>query len=300
MSTTIQTPDGPKEIDVFDILPPDEGEIAIYYGRIGNGKTYAGTRNIIRDLRAGLVVYANWPLKWEGYDERKDKWQLILGVLGLKWLYFDIPLKNYHFWDLTKDMIDGKPCKEFADQLAEITDASIHLDEGHIPFDSYEATKMSQTKRSAVFAMRHYDRRLTVYTQRANSVHVNLRGNANRFYKCEKTMDFKLFGKRFIHFLLTEFQDLTSAGAVDESLHLDEEGQEIRGAYKYAVAQWRYWGRNNTFHHFDTKYLRKGAPHYQENYAQPYFLPWKERVFRLIHGEPMPLIGTPPLPPLDK
>lgn len=271
-----------REIDIFEMLPPDEGEISIYYGRIGSGKTTNGTRNILSDLRRGLVVYANWPLYWDGYDEREDKLLLALGLAGFKRWFYRIPRENYHFWNLAEGTIDGVPTgKEFSETLAGLTDCSIHLDEGHIPFDSYEATRMSETKRSAVFAMRHYDRRLTVYTQRANSVHVNLRGNANRFYKCEKTLDRTLFGKRFIRFLVTEFQDLTSSGGVDEELERDEDGDEIPGAYKRAVSQERFWGRQSTFAHFDTKYLRQGKPHSQPNHAEAYELTWREKWRRL-------------------
>jgi len=207
-----------EEIDVFEMLPPDEGEITIFYGRIGAGKTYAGTENIINDLKRGEIVFANWNLLWEGYDERKDRLMLAWGLIGIKKVFFDIPVKNFHFWNLVEAQIDGRTYQEFfpnvkfpkkdkdgntigiktndeidfSDVLSRLTDCAVHLDEGHIPFDSYEATRMSEQKRSAVFAMRHFDRKLIVYTQRANSVHVNLRGNANRFFKCEKLRDFTI------------------------------------------------------------------------------------------------------------
>ncbi len=296
MSTLVRWNGEVREIDIFEMLPPDEGEIDLFYGRIGAGKTYAGTQNILKQLKRGLVIYANWNLSWKGWDERNAKLLLLLGLTGIKKVFFDIPTRNFHFWNLVKGEIDGKAYREyfnayaekffdekgteremgFSDVLARLTDCSVHLDEGHIPFDSYEATRMSEQKRSAVFAMRHYDRKLTVYTQRANSVHVNLRGNTNRFYKCEKTMDITLFKKRFIHFLLTEFQDLTTSGAVDEALKTDEEGKEIKGGYRFAVKQWRYWGRKNTFEHFDSKYLRAGAGHSQPNFADAYVLTVKE------------------------
>jgi len=72
MPSLISTPEGIKEIDIFDLLPPDEGEINIYYGRIGNGKTFAGARNIYAELRRGLVVYANWKMDWQGLDETES------------------------------------------------------------------------------------------------------------------------------------------------------------------------------------------------------------------------------------
>lgn len=266
---------------IWELIPPDEAEILIYYGRIGSGKTSAGTRNIMRDLMSGQIVYANWKIQWEGYDERKSKWKLFLGTLGLKKNYLVIPKENFHFWNFTTQEIDGIKCFPFVDQLALLNDCKIHLDEGHIPFDSYEATRMDEKKRSAIFATRHFNRSLSIYTQRANSVHVNLRGNTNRFYKCEKLFDRTFFGKRFIHFLITEFQDLTSSNTVDESRERDPETGEENGPYKFAVSQQTYWGRKKHFALFDSKYLRQGAPSYQQNYAQVWWLRWKERFANL-------------------
>lgn len=308
--------------NILELLPPDEGEINIFYGRIGAGKTRAGTENILSELQRGLVVYANWPLNWAGYDERKSKLKLTKGVFGMKDVYFNLPRENFHFWSLYESTIDGlsyfeyfkhpqikkydkdgffagfKSAEEinFIDALSLITDASLHFDEGHIPFDSYEATRMPEQKRAAIFSQRHFDRKLTIYTQRANSVHVNLRGNANRFFKCEKTLDFSILGKRFNRFQITEFQDLTTQNAVDESLELDEDGQEIPGRYKYAVSSWKVWGSQNIFAHFDSKYLRQGMPSSQSNYAEAYYLTWKERFANLFpNGKENKEIKTPDL-----
>jgi len=142
---------------------------------------------------------------------------------------------------------------------------------------------MDVAKRSAVFATRHYDRTMHVYTQRANSVHVNLRGNTNRFYKCEITFDHTFFKKRFIRFLVTEFQDLTSGGTVDESRITEiKDGQIVEtSAYKYAVSQEKYWGKQKIFDLFNSKYLRGNTPESQKNYARLYRLRWKE-ILQLI------------------
>jgi hypothetical protein len=256
-----------KEIDVLDLLPPDEGEIDIYYGRIGTGKTSAGTRRILSELKRGQVVYANWKVKWEGYDERKSKWKLFLGFLGLKKTYLNFPKENFYYFPVKEDFID---------KLSKLTSCNVHLDEGHIPFDSYEATRMEVEKRSAVFATRHFDRTMTVYTQRANSVHVNLRGNSNRFFKCEKTFDVNLFGHRFIHFLITEFQDLTPSSTVDERKVLDKEGNET-DQYELACSTETYWGTKKIFEAYESKYLRGDMPESQKNLTQFFHLTWYER-----------------------
>jgi len=51
MSTQILVGTEIKEIDVLEMLPPDEGCISITYGRIGTGKTTRGTLNIINELK---------------------------------------------------------------------------------------------------------------------------------------------------------------------------------------------------------------------------------------------------------
>lgn len=266
--------------DIFEFLPPQEGEINIYYGRIGTGKTYAGTKNILEELREGHVVYANWNIKFDGYDERKFWYYRLAHWLGFKKTFLVVPKENFHFWDFTNQTIDNIKCFPFIEQLALLNDCSIHLDEGHIPFDSYEATRMSEQKRSTIFATRHYDRKLTIYTQRANSVHINLRGNANRFYKCEKLRDFTLFKKRFIQFIVTEFQDLTSAGSVDETRILDENGQET-SEYKNAIEQKTFWGRKKIYEAYDTKYLRRGVPHYQPNKSKFWLsFTWLDKILK--------------------
>lgn len=272
MSTFIQVGTEIKEIDVLQMLPPDEGNIAITYGRIGTGKTTKGTRDIVDALMRGIVVYANWRVNWDGYDQRNSKISLLLGSLGLKKTFINIPKENFHYFPIKSTFIDD---------LSKLTSCSIYLDEGHIPFDSYEATRMEVEKRSAVFSSRHYDRSLYVYTQRANSVHVNLRGNANRFYKCEKIFDFSLFKNRFIRFQITEFQDLTTGGSVDETRVLDKEGEETN-EYKFAISTQKYWGRKKLFALFDSKYLRGDVPESQKNFAQFYRLTWKESFVNLF------------------
>lgn len=268
-STVIDKNGEIRQIDVLDILPPQEGEINITYGRIGTGKTSIGTKRVLEHLKKGHVEYVNWKIKWEGYDERKIKWKVLLYLLGFKKYLVNFPKENLKYFPINQSFID---------ELSKKTSCCVHLDEGHIPFDSYEATRMNVEKRSAVFATRHFDRSMYVYTQRANSVHVNLRGNSNRFYKCEKTIDFTIpiIKKRIIRFLVTEFQDLTPTGAIDETRKINEKGEE--GNYKFAVSQKRYWGRKKIFEKYDSKYLRGNMPESQEKLMTAYKMSIKDTI----------------------
>jgi len=57
--------------ELVDIFPAPEGSINMYYGLIGNGKTYAATADAIADLENGNVVYTSWRMKWDG-DEAAE------------------------------------------------------------------------------------------------------------------------------------------------------------------------------------------------------------------------------------
>lgn len=272
------------KINGYELAPPLEGEINIYYGRIGQGKTSIGTKNILDSLMQGNVVAANWNIKWEGYDERKKFFPKLWGALGIKKNFLVIPKENFHFWNFARSEYDHERYTDFVTKLAGLTDIDVHLDEGHIPFDSYEATRMPETKRSAIFGMRHFNRSLTVYTQRANSVHINLRGNTNRFYKCEKLWQWNIpFTNHSIcRFLVTEFQDLDNSSTVREDRVLDEEGQETT-EYKYAVSEFTYFATSwSHFRKFDSKYLRGGLQPSQENNTALYRLTWKHRLIQFF------------------
>lgn len=262
-----------EDINIIEILPPNEGEINQYYGRIGTGKTYAGTRRILRELRQGKVVYANWKIKWNGYDETTDKLKLFLGVLGLKRKFFKYPKSNLRFFEVKET---------FVDDLASKTDCIIHLDEGHIAFDSYKLTKMTIEERVNVLHTRHFDRTLVIYSQRPTAIHATLRGNVNRFYKCEKLFDLKLFGKRFIRFQVTEFQDLKQGETPDEERIRDPKTLEETSEYKHAIKQDKFWASSHVFNSYDSKYMRGNVPLDQSNKSELYIPKWSLIVKKLF------------------
>ncbi len=286
------------------LLPlADEGEIDQYFGRIGTGKTMAGTRRVLDELMRGQVVYANWKVKWEGYDERSSWLNLLKGFVGLKKEFYYFPKENYHYWNTIEGVCDGIPCGKFTDFLPTLTDCKVHLDEGHVPFDAYAATRIEPKKRDAALMTRHFDRSIIIYSQRTSAVHVALRANVNRFYKCEKTSDFRIpfIKKRFIHFMVTEFQDMTSAGVVDEERVRDEEGNDTR-EYAHAISVDRYWLTKRIYEAYDTKYLRGDTPPSQKNEGQVYTMTRKQiwqAITRGFHRKKKVVIpAPPPIPPI--
>jgi len=272
-----------KEIDVVKLLqflPPDEGTIDQYYGRIGNGKTYAATADIIRDLNRGQVVYANWKVDWKGFDERSDLWSKLLKLLGLKRYFCKFKPENFHYFQIGKK-IGNEDCTDFVKYISGLTSCKIYIDEGHLAFDSYEMARMDIAKRASVLHTRHFDRSIKIISQRPTAIHVTLRANVNRFFKCEKVYRFisKLI-KRPI-FMKTEFQDLDQNDKPDETRLKDKRGNET-GKYQFAVSQRYYIGNKKIFAAYSTKYLRGSLNESQVNAVDIYEWSWLQTLKNLL------------------
>jgi hypothetical protein len=219
-----------REIELLDIFPPAEGEITQYYGRIGQGKTYNATADILDLLRRGNVVYANWRINWSGFDQKKSIPYIVFGIL--------FPWRK-RFYNFKRENLRYIPVDEhFHETFEKITDAYVFLDEGHVVFDSYEMAKLSLARRASILHTRHFNRSICIISQRPTAIHVAMRANVNRFYKCEKRWQFG----SIIRFRRTEFQDM-----LNETVDDDEEK---------ALSIKQYWGRGEVFNAYPSKYLR--------------------------------------------
>jgi len=250
-----------KEVDATYLIPPQQGELHQYYGRIGSGKSYIATRNIIDDLNSGLVVKANIPILWNGYDQLDDFKYRLLGILGLKKKFYIFPKENYTYFDITDTWAHKHGYEDFHHWLGSQTSCIIYIDEGHLAYDSYELARMRMEKRLAILDTRHYDRTIVVISQRPTAIHASLRGNVHRFFKCENNLNFKIpfTNKKIMNFLFTEFQD------VDQNDRPNEEIDEETKEYKYAIRTDLYWGRKKFFKAYNTKFRRGNTPESQSD-----------------------------------
>lgn len=260
-----------KEIELLDLFPPNDGVISQYYGRIGSGKTYAATRDVLDLLRRGKVVYTNWKLHYTGTDERKSILWVLLSLL-LPWhrRFYFFPPENLKYLAVDKD---------FHTKFQKITDAHVFLDEGHVVFDSYAMARLDIEKRSSILHTRHFDRSIHIISQRPTAIHVAMRANVNVFYKCECL--FKL--GPIVRFKRTEYQDM-----LNESVDEDEEKVV---SYKY------YWGKSSVFEAYDTKYLRGDTPASQrvlfKAYDYGYFARFKLLFDAVIPPKSQAELSTP-------
>lgn len=240
------------EIDLAALFGPAEHGLYGYYGRLGQGKTYAMTADIIADLKRGAVWYVNYPIYWEGYDERNNLMQLILGALGIRRKFYEFKNENLHYLPVDEN---------FHDTVQNLTDCKIGLDEGYVAYDSYEMAKLTLAKRQTIFHARHYDRSFYYTVQRPVSIHTTLRSQTNVFYKVSKI---QLFG--LVLFRRQEF-DLGSNEQVDEDNPLS--------------TKW-YLGKREVFEAYDTKYLRGSIPPSQITHVEIHRPGWLEIVQRLF------------------
>jgi hypothetical protein len=230
MATQIYTGRKVADIELLDIFPPSEGEITQYYGRIGQGKTYGATSDVLDLLRRGNVVYTNWKINWDGYDERNSLLYVFISIL--------LPWKK-RLYNFKKENLRYIPVDEnFHSTFEKLTDCYVFLDEGHVVFDSYEMAKLSLARRASILHTRHFNRSICIISQRPTAIHVAMRANVNRFYKMEKRWQ---WGK-IIRFRRTEFQDMQN-----ETVDDDEEK---------AISIKQYWGRSEVFNAYPSKYLR--------------------------------------------
>jgi len=234
-------------IDIGELLPRQEHGIYAYYGRIGQGKTYAMTSDVIEALKQGRVVYVNYPIDWNGFYQKKRMLWLFLGILGLKREYIHFKPDNLHRIEIDED---------FHDKLATLTDCIVALDEGYVVMDSYEMAKMSMKKRKNVLHTRHFDRSIWYTTQRTNAVHVTLRAQTNVFYKVTKLLSWPL-----VIFRRQEF-DLASDDSVNEN---------------EPISTKLYLGKQSIFSAYNTKYLRYGAKASQDNAYEIEMIPYLKR-----------------------
>lgn len=154
-----------------------EHGIYCYCGRLGQGKTYSMVRDLIRMLNRGVVVYANFTINWDGYDERNNPFSLFLAAIGLKSRFVSYPASNLHYMPTDED---------WHDNFARITDAIVAVDEAYVLFDSYQMAKMPMNQRMEILQCRKKDKSIWYTTQRPTAVHVVLRAMTNVFYRCEK------------------------------------------------------------------------------------------------------------------
>lgn len=246
--------------ELIDVFSASEGSINMYYGMIGNGKTYAATSDILDLLKQGKVVYCNWNIVVDDFDDRKSLWMIFFNTILFRKRFYCIPChKNLKFFDPENFSSTG----ELVEWLSSLNDCHIFFDEGQDMFDSYEGTKFSKSKRRLILHTRHYHRTLNIISQRPTAIQVSARGNVNRFYKCVKLASWP-----WLRFMRVEFQEMAGETVNEES---------------DPVSKKTYWGSQRVFRAYNTDYLSEGIPKSQSVEFEAYDLTFKEKIKALSH-----------------
>lgn len=241
--------------ELLEVFKASEGSINLYYGLIGNGKTYNATADILNLLKQGKVVYCNWHIEVDSFDDRESLFISFVNFFLFRKRYYRIPCaENLKFFD-PEDFSDTS---ELVEWLSGLNDCHIFFDEGQDMFDSYEGTRFSKAKRRLILHTRHYHRTLNIITQRPTAIQVSARGNVNRFYKCVKIASWP-----WVRFARLEYQEMTGE-TVDET--------------KDPISRKTYWASKKVFKAYNTDYLSQGIPKSQEVAFEAFDLSFQERL----------------------
>lgn len=171
--------------DILALFAPSEGLNRVYYGQVRNGKTYAATADIVELLEHGEVVYANWRINWQGYDERKNWGRYILKRLLGRGIFFNYSPNNFHYF--APDDVD-------VDFLGRLVGVHVFIDEGQWLFNSHVRDNgndpVSIAKRRLILHGGHYCRTLNIVTQRPSNIMKDVRSQIHVWYKCVKRLHF--------------------------------------------------------------------------------------------------------------
>jgi len=219
-----------KTAEIYEVFSPVEGFNSVYYGKVRNGKTYAATSDILDLLEQGEVVYANWEINFEGFDERKSILRVVLKLLFGKPYFYNFSAENFHYLDMS---LQHKPV--FMKQLNTLVGVHIFIDEGQWIFNSHLKTDDVDARR-LILEGGHYCRSLNVITQRPSNILKDIRSQVHIWHKCEKVLH---IGKllRFVRWSVEDMKD---------DLPIDPDDMEKKPPSK------AYWASKRVFNAYNT------------------------------------------------
>jgi len=136
--------------------------ITCYFGKLGQGKTYALAEHSLRELRSGRPTRTNFFIDWRG--ERSVK-------VG-PYVRSALPVDLWQPFHSVEEFLTMENC-------------FVGLDEGWIYFDSYDMTRFPLHIRMKILQSRKDGLDIAYTTQRPEQVHKALRAMTNEYYECQ-------------------------------------------------------------------------------------------------------------------
>jgi len=236
---------------LLEAFQPQEGVNAVYYGKVRNGKTRTATADILGLLERGEVVYANWTVKFDGFDERFSMRHLFWKTFGFRKLFFSYGANNFHYID-RDELISGIGSGESnVNYLNKLVGVHVFIDEGQWVLPSQDRSWDADTvaKMKLVLHGGHYCRTLNIITQRASNISKTTRSQIHFWYRCVKKFD--ILG--VILFQRWEIEDMKEDMPVE--MELDEKGRKKKICGRRS--NYWVWKRNDrVFKAYDTHAMR--------------------------------------------
>jgi len=171
--------------------------IVAYTGKLGQGKTYTMTQDIVKHLNKGVKVYSNYKIYWNGYKEEKTWWKSALVRLGLRRNYRNYPASNLSYWSETEEILD-------------LENGIIAMDEGSVYLNSRNWALLDPEFQRKILQSRKDGLHIYFTAQRIGQIELTLRNLVNVFY----VSTFRsIFGFKF--FALGEFE-MSNSGDISE------------------------------------------------------------------------------------
>lgn len=246
-----------KTQQIMAMFAPIEGVITCYYGKVRNGKTYSATADILDLLNRGEVVFANWEVQWQGYDQRKNKLLVFLKMLTGQNYFFQYKKDNFHYFSP-----ELSP-QETVRLLNKLVGVHIFIDEGqwvlnsHVRNPDIEAQKLILTNG-------HYCRSLNIITQRPSNVFVDMRSQVNIWHKCVKVW---LKPLRFVRYDIEDMKD-----------NLPDENEEKMQKYPRKA----YWARKKVYMAYNTHVFRSQDAKLEVSSFKVYNVPLLDKIKLLV------------------
>lgn len=230
----VGTPIQEKTAEIWALFAPVEGYNHVYFGKVRNGKTYSATADILELLKRGEIVYANWRINFDEFDERNSfRIALVKYFFGKKYFY-KFSKDNFYYIDTN--------APDLVQTLNKLVGVHVFIDEGQWIFNSHLKTD-DPDKRRLILEGGHYCRSLNVITQRPINILKDIRSQINIWYKVEKR--FTLFGRTL--FARYQIEDMKDDVPVEP---FSPEG-------KLLVPVKHYWAKQEVFNAYATHAMRR-------------------------------------------
>jgi len=99
--------------------------IVLHTGRPGTGKTYNLTKDVLKALDSGNIVYSNYKIFWEGKKGKRFNWK------RFRIEQYEYPESNLRYWNKLSDLFD-------------VEEGIIAMDEAHIYMRSRNWEKLPE------------------------------------------------------------------------------------------------------------------------------------------------------------